>query len=167
MRSSPTGTSAGRGACLAYANSTLSIMTTTTATQTLQPYLFFGGRCDEALTFYRQALGAQIETLMRFKDAPEQCGQPVNPERVMHASVRVGGATFMVSDGCDDDGQSFEGFSLSLAVPDETEAKRVFSALSDQGEVGMPLGKTFFAPCFGMVTDRFGVSWMVIVLKTD
>ncbi len=133
----------------------------------VQPYLFFDGRCEEALEFYRGALGAELTMLMRFKDSPEppQPGMvpPGSENHVMHASFRIGDTTVMASDGRCAGQPSFQGFSLSLAVPDEAEADRRFAALADRGQVQMPLAKTFFAPRFGMVADRFGVSWMVIV----
>jgi PhnB protein len=133
----------------------------------IQPYLFFGGRCEEALEFYRTALGAQVDFLMRYKESPE----PLPPGRllpgfenkVMHATFRISGSTLMAADGCEE-GQSFAGFSLSLAVPTQAEADRAFTALSDGGKVKMPLTKTFWSPCFGMVTDRFGLGWMVSVV---
>lgn len=133
----------------------------------VQPYLVFGGRCEEAIEFYRAALGAQVEMLMRFKDAPEQPPPgtlpPGSENKVMHASLRIGDTVVMASDGhCAGTGK-FEGFSLTVSVPDEAAADRVFDALSAGGKVGMPLGKTFFSPRFGMTTDRFGVGWMVIV----
>lgn len=132
----------------------------------VQPYLFFSGRCEEALEFYKTALGAQVDMLMRFKDSPEpppaDMLAPGFENKVMHASFRIGGSVLMASDGCGE-GSKFGGFSLSLNVPDETEAKRAFDALAVGGEVGMPLGKTFWSPCFGMVTDRFGMGWMVNV----
>jgi PhnB protein len=130
----------------------------------VQPYLFFGGRCDEAIQFYRQALGAEVLMLSRFKDSPEPgMAQPGMEEKVMHASFRVGDTTLMASDGqCEGEGK-FEGFSLSITVPDEAEAERVFGALSENGQVTMPLEKTFWSPRFGMLTDRFGVGWMVSV----
>jgi PhnB protein len=132
----------------------------------VQPYLFFGGRCDEALEFYRTTLGAQVDFLMRYQESPE----PLPPGRippgfenkVMHATFRIGGTTLMASDGCEE-GQSFTGFSLSLAVPTEAEANRVFAALAAGGQVKMPQTKTFWSPCFGMLTDRFGIGWMVSV----
>ncbi|MDN0073996.1 VOC family protein [Crenobacter sp. SG2303] len=133
----------------------------------IQPYLFFDGRCEEAIEFYRGALGAELLTLMRFKDSPEppspDCVVPGSENKVMHASFRVGETTVMASDGTGQGPSSFQGFSLTLSVADAAEAERVFSALSAGGQVRMPLGKTFFSPCFGMVADRFGVSWMVIV----
>lgn len=139
-------------------------MSTTKHPQIIQPYLFFGGRCEEALEFYRQTLGAEVEMMMRFKDSPEPpgCG-PVPGEKIMHASVRIGETVLMASDGCCDGKGSFQGFALSLSVPTEAEADRRFNALAKGGQVQMPLDKTFFSPRFGMVTDRFGVTWMVIV----
>ena len=133
----------------------------------IQPYLFFGGRCEEALEFYRTALGAQVDFLMRYKESPE----PLPPGRlppgfenkVMHTTFRIGGSTLMASDSCEE-GQSFAGFSLSLAVPTQAEADRAFTALAEGGKVKMPLTKTFWSPCFGMVTDRFGLGWMVSVV---
>jgi PhnB protein len=133
---------------------------------TIEPYLFFNGRCDEAIEFYRKALGAEVSMLMRYKESPEPPPPGMVPagwdNKIMHSSLRVGNATIMASDGCSE-GLNFQGFSLSLAVANETEAKRVFDALSDGGQVRMPLTKTFWSPCFGMVADRFGVGWMVTV----
>jgi PhnB protein len=133
----------------------------------IEPYLFFGGRCEEALEFYRAALGAQIEMMMRFNESPEPMPAGSIPagfeKKVMHASFRIGGSRLMASDG-NGEGAKFEGFSLSLAVPSEIEADRAFAALADGGTVGMPLGKTFWSPKFGMLTDRFGVGWMVSVV---
>ena len=140
-------------------------MSTSNPTPAVQPYLFFGGRCDEAIDFYRKTLHAEVGMLMRFKDAPEP--QPGLPEcfhdKVMHASLQIGDTVLMASDGRCDGQANFEGFSLSITVPDEAEADRVFAALSDGGLVTMPLEKTFWAPKFGMLTDRFGVGWMVSV----
>ena len=135
---------------------------------TIEPYLFFNGRCDEAIEFYRKALGAEVSMLMRYKESPEPPPPGMVPagwdNKVMHSSLRVGNANIMASDGCSE-GLNFQGFSLSLAVANETEAKRVFDALSDGGQVRMPLTKTFWSPCFGMVADRFGVGWMVTVAQ--
>ena len=132
----------------------------------VQPYLFFDGRCEEAIEFYRRALGAQVGMMMRFKDSPEPCPEgmipPGSENKVMHASLQIGGTTVMASDGHAKGAPSFQGFSLSLDATDDAEAKRLFDALSDGGQVQMPLGKTFFASSLGMVADRFGVSWMVI-----
>ena len=133
----------------------------------VQPYIFFGGRCEEALEFYRTALGAQVDMLTRFKDSPEPLPAdsvpPGHENKVMHASFSIGGSTLMASDGCEE-GPSFAGFSLSLTVPSEAEADRAFNALAEGGQVKMPLGKTFWSPRFGMLTDRFGVGWMVNVM---
>ena len=135
----------------------------------IQPYLFFEGRCEEAIEFYKKALGAEVQTLMRIKDSPEPPPPGMHPpgseNKVMHASLRIGGARLMASDGRCSGKPSFQGFSLSLDAKDEAEAKRMFGALAQGGEVRMPLGRTFFSPCFGMVADRFGVSWMVIVAQ--
>jgi PhnB protein len=139
-------------------------MSTTTNQRLLQPYLFFDGRCEEALDFYRQALGAEVTALMRFKDSPEptMCA-PASENKVMHANVRIGETTIMASDGRCGGQPSFQGFALSLSVPTEAEADRFFGALAKGGQVQMPLTKTFFSPRFGMVADKFGVMWMVIV----
>jgi PhnB protein len=133
----------------------------------VQPYLFFEGRCEEALEFYRRALGAQVLMLMRYKESPEPpqpgCPPPGSGDKVMHASFRIGRMTLMASDGRCAGKPAFQGFSLSLTVASEAEATRLFAALSEGGDVQMPLEKTFFSPRFGMVTDRFGVMWMVMV----
>jgi PhnB protein len=132
----------------------------------VQPYLFFGGRCEEALEFYRTALGAQVDFLTHYKDSPEPQPPGMLPpgfeNKVMHTTFRIGATTLMASDGCEE-GPSFGGFSLSLAVPTEAEADRAFAALAAGGHVRMPLTKTFWSPRFGMLTDRFGVGWMVSV----
>ena len=133
----------------------------------IQPYLFFEGRCEEALDFYRKALGAKTEMLMRYKEAPDAPPPGMLPagsdNKVMHASVRVGDTVVNASDGQCSGKPGFQGFSLTVTARDEAEAKRFFGALSEGGKVTMPLGKTFFSPAFGMATDRFGVGWMVIV----
>ena len=133
----------------------------------VQPYLFFDGRCEEAVEFYRKAIGAEVTTLMRFKDSPEphQPGMlpPGAENKVMHMSFRVGNTTILASDGRCQGQPSFQGISLSLTVQDDASAKRLFAALGDGGQVQMPLAKTFFSSIFGMVADRFGVSWMVYV----
>ncbi len=135
-------------------------------TQPISPYLFFGGRCEEALEFYRSTLGAELDMLMRYRESPE----PMSPgmlapgweDKVMHASFHLSGSIIMASDGCDGD-SCFQGFALSLTLPDADEAHRVFAALSEAGEVRMPIAKTFWSPCFGMLTDRFGLGWMITV----
>ena len=128
---------------------------------TITPYLFFGGRCDEALEFYRKALGAEVEMVLRFDQSPEPPPPGMVPSdwdnKVMHASFHVGDSLVQASDGRCTGKAGFQGFSLTLNVADEAEAKRVFAALSDGGNVQMPLAKTFFASCFGTLTDRFGV----------
>jgi PhnB protein len=132
----------------------------------IQPYLFFGGRCEEAIEFYRKALGAEVVMQARFNEAPEP--QPGLPDcfenKVMHATLRVGDTMLMASDGRCEGPQNFEGFSLSITVPDEAEADRVFAALSEGGLVTMALEKTFWSPKFGMLQDKFGVGWMVSVM---
>jgi PhnB protein len=136
----------------------------------VQPYLFFGGRCEEALKFYQTALGVEVAELMRFKESPEPPPPgmvgPDWSEKVMHATFRIGETELMASDGCEGD-SSFAGFSLSITVESEMEADRVFSALAEGGKINMPLARTFYSPRFGMVTDRFGVSWMVNVEQTS
>ena len=131
----------------------------------IQPYLFFDGRGEEAVEFYRSALGAEVIMLMRYKDSPEPPpGMQADMEnKLMHASFRIGESTIMASDDCAGKQTGFKGFSLSLTVPDEGEADRVFAALADGGQVHMPLAKTFWSPRFGMVADRFGVLWMVTI----
>lgn len=133
----------------------------------LQPYLFFEGRCEEALAFYRQALGAEVTMLMRYMDSPVASGcemPPGSAERVMHCNVQVGATQFMASDGRCSGALNFQGFALSLSPTDGAEAERLFNALADGGQVHMPLGETFWSPRFGMVADRFGVLWMINTL---
>jgi len=133
---------------------------------TITPYLFFAGRCEEALEFYRKALGAEVEMLMRYEDSPEPPPPgmlaPGYEKKIMHASFRVRGVPLMASDGCGEKSK-FDGLRLSLAVPKEADARRAFDALADGGSVQLPLTKTFWSQCFGMVTDRFGLGWMVTV----
>lgn len=129
----------------------------------VQPYLFFDGRCDEALDFYRSTLGAEVLMLMRFKESPDPCAIPSeNADKVMHAAFRIGSTTLFASDGHCKGKALFQGFSLSLEVANVDEAERLFAAIGDGGEVQMPMTKTFFSPRFGMVADKFGVSWMII-----
>ncbi|MGC2222823.1 MAG: VOC family protein [Methylocella sp.] len=134
---------------------------------TIQPYLFFEGRADEAVAFYQKVFGAEVQMLMRYKDGPDPCPEgmipPGSESKVMHMSMKIGDAVVMGSDGRCSGKPGFQGFSLCYAAKDATDADRVFSALSEGGTVQMPMGKTFFSPRFGMVADRFGVSWMVIV----
>src|SRR5438477_1251361 len=133
----------------------------------VQPYLSFDGRCEEAIEFYRKALGAEVTMLMRFKETPEPpppgMVPPGSENKVMHANFRIGETTLMAAD-CHCQGKpAFQGFSLSISAANEAQADRLFAALADGGKVQMPLGKTFFSPRFGMVADRFGVGWMIIV----
>ncbi len=136
------------------------------STTVIQPYLFFGGRCEEAIEFYSTAIGAEVEMLLRHKDSPDAPPEGILQEgfenKVMHASLNVGGALLMASDGCDER-SSFGGFRLSLTLPTQSEAQAAFAALGEGGQVDLPLGETFWSPCFGMLTDRFGVGWMVTV----
>lgn len=133
----------------------------------IQPYLFFDGRCEEALDFYRQAIGAKVTMLMRNKESPEPPPPgmlaPGSEEKVMHAAFTVGESLVMASDGFARGEPVFKGFTLSLQAADEAEARRLFDALAAGGSVTMPLGKTFWSPAFGMLTDRFGIGWMVQV----
>ncbi|MBI1179313.1 MAG: VOC family protein [Alphaproteobacteria bacterium] len=132
----------------------------------VQPYINFNGRCDEALDFYKTAIGAEVQMLMRFSDAPPQDGMPMpDPalaDKVMHSSFTVGETTVMATDGECRAGTGFVGISLTLDVPDVDEARTLFDALSQGGRPATPFGPTFFARGFGMVADKFGVSWMVI-----
>jgi PhnB protein len=131
----------------------------------VQPYLNFAGRCEEAIDFYREALGAEVIDLMRNEDSPEPLPAdrvpPGSERQVLHAAFRIGETTVMATDGCGVGDGEFTGISLSITVPDTDAADRTFAALSEGGEVGMPLDKTFWSPRFGMVKDRFGVHWMV------
>jgi PhnB protein len=136
-------------------------------TMIVQPYLFFDGRCEEAVEFYKKALGAEVTMLMRYKDSPDPpppgMVAPGSENKVMHTSFRIGETTVMASDGQCQGRPNFQGFSLSLTVPNKAEAERLFAALADGGQVQMPLTKTFFSSRFGMVADRFGVPWMIVV----
>jgi PhnB protein len=133
----------------------------------IEPYLFFNGQCEEAIAFYKQALGAELTMQMRMNESPEPPPPGMVPpgfeHKIMHASMRIGDTNVMLSDGCSDATTNFKGFSLSVSAANTAEAERLFAALAKDGQVQMPLGKTFYSPSFGMVTDRFGVGWMVIV----
>jgi PhnB protein len=133
----------------------------------IQPYLFFDGRCEEAIEFYKRAVGAEVQMLMRFKESPAPpppgMAAPGTEDKVMHASVKIGDTVVMASDGECGGKPTFQGFSLSLTLGSEVEAERAFAALAEGGEVRMPLSKTFFSPSFGMLADRFGVGWMIMV----
>lgn len=132
----------------------------------VQPYLFFDGRCDEALEFYKKALGAQVEMLMRWKDSPDQsmC-TPANANKVMHSSLRIGETAVMASDGRNTGQPNFQGFALTISTKTEAEADKLFAALGDGGKVTMPMAKTFFSARFGMLADKFGVGWMILVAQ--
>lgn len=132
----------------------------------IEPYLFFDGRCGEAIEFYKKAIGAEVIMAMRFKDSPQPPQQTMPPgyeNKIMHATLRIGESQVMASDGDCHGKQKFDGFSLSLSAANAAEAERLFKALGEGGQVTMPIGKTFFSPAFGMLQDRFGVNWMVIV----
>ena len=133
----------------------------------IQPYVFFGGRCQEALDFYRQHLDAQVDMVMRFSDSPEPMPPgmlaPGFEDKVMHSQFRVGGSTILASDGCTTEDGPKGGYSLALMVPTEADADRVFNSLAEGGAVQMPLSKTFWSPRYGMVKDKFGIHWMVMV----
>lgn len=135
-------------------------------TVTVQPYLFFDGKCEEALEFYKSAIGAKLEMLMRFKENPDKPDPsqmpPDSADKVMHAAFRVGDTQILASDGYCAGKPAFQGFGLTLNAKDDAEAEKLFAAVGKGGEVQMPLGKTFFASKFGMVADRYGVVWMVI-----
>jgi PhnB protein len=135
----------------------------------VQPYLFFNGKCEEAIEYYKKALGAEVLMLMRFKENPDKPGpekvSPALDDKVMHACMKIGETEVMASDGMGAGKLEFKGITLSLSLASEAEADRLFNALANGGQVQMPIGKTFFSPRFGMVADRFGVSWMVIVAK--
>ena len=131
----------------------------------VEPYLFFDGRCEEALEFYKKAIGAEVVAMMRFKESPDPSmvhgGQDAN--KILHALFRVGESTIMASDGRNQGKPNFQGFGLSISVKTEAETKKLFNALAEGGRVEQPLTKTFFSPSFGMVADRFGIMWMLIV----
>ncbi len=136
----------------------------------VQAYLFFDGRCEEAIDFYKRALGAKVEVLMRYRDNPESnadanpgCGAPAGSEdKIMHAELRIDDTTIMVSDGHCGGKPVFQGFGLAITKPDAKSVEKTFGALSESGQVVAPLTPTFFSPSFGMVADRFGVTWMVL-----
>jgi PhnB protein len=142
----------------------------TNAVPSIQPYVFFRGRCEEAITYYKANLGAEVLELLRFKDGPEPSPGMVLPpgidDKIMHATLRVAGAEMMMSDGMRSGEADFECISLALSVASEAEADRLFNALASEGKITMPMGKAFFAERFGGVSDKFGVSWMIIVPKS-
>lgn len=133
----------------------------------VQSYLFFSGKCAEAIAFYQSALDAEVQMIMRYNESPDPMPSgllaPGFEDKIMHSSFRIGGTTVMASDGCNAEGDKFGGFCLSLAVATEAEADHYFNALAKDGKITMPLGKTFWSPHFGMVEDKFGIGWMVSV----
>ena len=137
----------------------------------IQPYLFFNGRCEEAIDFYKKALDAEVALLIRFNESPDPIPPVMLPpgfeNKVMHSELRIDDAVVMASDGMSTEPATFKGVSLSLLARDTDEARRRFDALSEGGSVDDPLRKTFFSPGFGMLTDRFGVQWMVVVESQD
>ena len=132
----------------------------------VQPYLFFDGRCEEALEFYKKAIGAKVGMLVRFKDAPDKSMiSPGSEEKVMHSAVQVGDSTVLMSDGRCTGKPNFQGITLSISAKTEAEADKLFNGLADGGQVTMPMARTFFSSKFGMVADKFGVGWMVLVAE--
>lgn len=133
----------------------------------IQPYLYFAGRADEAIAFYRKVFGATVQMILRFRESPDPIpeGRIVQgwEDKVMHAGLEIGDSVLLLSDGCGSDNPGFKGFSLTYVAKDAADADRAFSMLADGGQIRMPMGKTFFSPRFGMVEDRFGVLWNVIV----
>lgn len=134
------------------------------STTIVEPYLTFSGRCEEALEFYKQTVDAQVLFVMRFSESPEPPPpgvlSPGFENKIMHCHFKIGASSLMASDGCDDK-ESFGGFSLCLNAVDEADAQARFHALAEGGEITMPLGKTFWSPCFGMLKDKFGLRWMI------
>jgi PhnB protein len=134
----------------------------------IQAYVNYNGRCDEAIAFYKQALGAEVEMVMRFRESPDPCPEGMLPpnwdEKVMHSSMRIGDSVLMASDGMSSTPPTYDGITLSLQARSTDEADRLFNALADGGQIVMPIGPTFWSPKFGMVKDRFGVPWMVNTL---
>lgn len=129
----------------------------------VEAYLQFDGRCEEALEFYRKALGAEVQMMMRFKESPDQTGiTPGSENKIMHSSFKVGESTIMASDGHCRNAAKYEGFGLTISIPDTATAEKLFKALGEGGQVQMPLTKTFFSPAFGMVADKFGICWMIL-----
>jgi len=133
----------------------------------VQPYLFFNGRCEEAISFYRDTLGAEVVAIMRYKDNPHSPPPGMVPEgwgdKIMHSSLNIGGSNVMASDRPQSAEPGFAGFSLSLSLEDEGKGAKIFAALAEAGQVRMPFEKTFFAKRFGVVADKFGVGWMIHV----
>jgi len=140
----------------------------------IEPYLFFDGNCEEAVEFYCEKLGAKVEMMMRYSECPDELPPEMSGEenavKIMHVSFTIGGNRIMASDGgCGPDSgpPRFGGISLSIGLDDESEAKRLFDQLAEGGKVEMPLGKTFWSPCFGTLTDKFGLDWMINVAPEE
>ena len=135
----------------------------------LQPYLFFDGRCEEAIEFYKRTVGAEVINLIRFKDSPQPpIGMaPGSENKVMHVALKIGDTEVMASDGANTGATNFHGFSLALSVKTPAEAERIFKALADGGQVRQPLSETFFSPKFGMLADKFGLGWMVMAERAE
>lgn len=133
---------------------------------TVDSYLFFNGRCEEAIHFYKSAAGAKIGMVLKFGESPDPVPEGMVPpdwdNKIMHCDFTIGQSRIMASDGCAST-PDFNGFRLALTVPTEADADRVFAALADGGRIDMPLGKTFWSPRYGMLTDKFGIGWMVMV----
>lgn len=133
----------------------------------IEPYLFFNGQAEEALAFYERALGGQVESKMRYAECPDPVPPeqlpPGGPQKLLHARLHLGEMALMMSDGVPRDGGGFRGFSLTLQYSTEADARRVFDVLTEGGQMLLPLSRTFFSPCYGMLVDRFGVQWMVMV----
>jgi PhnB protein len=146
-------------------------MSTNQNQRAVEVYLFFNGNCEAALEFYREALGAKVEFTMRYNESPEPAPPgripPGFENKIMHCHFRIGETSLMASDGCENGGAKYEGFSLTLGVATEAEAKKAFNALAEGGKVEMPLTKTFWSPLFGMVQDKFGIGWMVNVVSPN
>ncbi len=140
---------------------------TAPAAGAIQPYLFFRGRCEEAIKYYKKTLGAEVGMMLRFKDNPDKPDRKKVPaaldDKIMHANLKIAGSEILVSDGMKSGPLDFQCMSLALAVHSEADVDRIFNALAKDGQVQMPLGKPFFAKRFGAVSDKFGVSWMIMV----
>ncbi len=131
----------------------------------VQAYLSFAGRCEEALAFYKKSAGAEVTTLMRWSDSPDpaMAAPPGHEKKIMHAAFKVGETSLMADDGMGAPGKAeFKGITLALSAASDAETKRLFDALSEGGTVQMPLAKTFWSSSFGMLSDKFGVPWMVM-----
>ena len=131
----------------------------------VQAYISFGGRCEEALEFYKKSVGAEVTSLMRWKESPDAAMKPPPgfEEKIMNTAFRIGETQLMADDGMSSRQTEIKGMSLVIEVADDAEAKRVFTALGEGGTVTMPLMKTFWTSSFGVLNDKFGVPWMVNV----